>query len=184
MMAAIIVLATSILHASPFPYIDQFGNRITAAPLDNPPTQSSFASRSHVIMPRTSPALYDQIVVVESVANQVDPNLIRAIIWVESLWDPDAHSSKGACGLMQLMPSTARRFGVHNIWSPHQNIAGGAKYIRYLLHLFRGNPCLAVAAYNAGESAVQEYGGIPPFPETQHYVRNVALFYRALVKRD
>jgi len=102
--------------------------------------------------------------------HSLPPQLIHSVIKVESNYDPHAVSSKGALGLMQLIPSTARRFGVSDAFNPIQNIQGGAKYLRYLLDLFDGSYPLALAAYNAGEAAVTKYGGIPPYAETQNYV--------------
>ena len=98
------------------------------------------------------------------------PQLIHSVIKVESNYNARAISSKGALGLMQLIPATARRFGVSDAFNPVQNIQGGAKYLRYLLDLYDGNYPLALAAYNAGEGAVARYGGVPPFAETQNYV--------------
>ena len=103
----------------------------------------------------------------------VSSDLIRAIIRVESSFDEYAVSSKGAKGLMQLMPATARRFGVSNPFDPAQAIMGGTEYLAYLLGLFRGNIDLAAAGYNAGENAVLRYGGVPPYKETRNYVVRV-----------
>jgi soluble lytic murein transglycosylase-like protein len=108
---------------------------------------------------------------------RVDPKLVRAIIKVESDGNPRAVSSKGAQGLMQLVPATARRFGVDNPFDPRQNIHGGVTYLRYLLGRFKGNVPLTLAAYNAGEQRVIQNGGIPPIPETQNYVRKVTALY-------
>jgi hypothetical protein len=105
--------------------------------------------------------------------NQLSPNLIHSVIQVESNYDPLAVSPKGALGLMQLIPATARRFGVSDVFDPADNIQGGARYLRYLLDLYKGNDILALAAYNAGEGAVARYGGIPPFEETWNYVNRV-----------
>ena len=110
---------------------------------------------------------------------QVDPLLVHSVIQVESDYNPFAISSKGARGIMQLMPSTARRFEVKNSFNPWQNIEGGVRYLKYLLDLF-DSPRLAVAAYNAGEGAVFKYGNIPPYPETSQYVHRVATRYGAL----
>ena len=103
----------------------------------------------------------------------VSADLIRAVISVESAFDEYAVSSKGARGLMQLMPATARRFGVSNPFDPAQAIMGGVEYLKYLLGLFRGNVDFAVAGYNAGENAVLRYGGIPPYRETRNYVLRI-----------
>jgi soluble lytic murein transglycosylase-like protein len=110
---------------------------------------------------------------------QVDPLLVHSVIQVESNYNPFAISYKGARGVMQLMPSTARRFEVNNSFNPWQNIDGGVRYLKYLLDLF-DSPRLAVAAYNAGEGSVFRYGNIPPYPETHQYVRRVATKYGAL----
>jgi hypothetical protein len=103
----------------------------------------------------------------------VTADLVKAVIQVESEFDPLAVSSKGAQGLMQLMPFTARRFGVADAFEPRQNIFGGVQYLRVLLDQFRGDVDLALAAYNAGENAVLRHGGIPPYKETRGYVRKV-----------
>jgi soluble lytic murein transglycosylase-like protein len=109
---------------------------------------------------------------------QVDPDLVQAIIKVESGYNTNAHSQKGARGLMQLIPDTARRFGVKNAFNPGQNIAGGVAYLKHLLTLFSGNVPLSVAAYNAGEFAVLRRAGIPDYPETVDYVRKVTTLYK------
>ena len=106
-------------------------------------------------------------------ALKVDRALVRAIIETESAFDVHAISSKGARGLMQLMPETAARYGVRDIFDPEQNIWGGVRYVRDLLEKFDHDLPLAIAAYNAGENAVVRYGGIPPFPETREYVQKV-----------
>jgi soluble lytic murein transglycosylase-like protein len=101
------------------------------------------------------------------------PQLVHSVIKVESNYNPLAVSSKGAQGLMQLMPATARRFGVENAFDPLDNIQGGARYLKYLLDLYKGDYDLALAAYNAGEGAVQKYGAVPPYPETLNYLVQV-----------
>lgn len=109
--------------------------------------------------------------------------LICGVMLQESGGNPRAHSPAGARGLMQLMPATARRFGVHNIHDPVQNIEGGSKYLRWLLDHFRGNVELALAGYNAGEKNVEKYGWrIPPFRETQNYVPNVLGYCLAMIQ--
>ncbi len=107
----------------------------------------------------------------------VDPKLIHAVIRQESNYDPFAVSSKGALGLMQLLPSTAERFGVKDVFVPAENIQGGVKYLRYLMDRYPGQAALVLAAYNAGEGAVDRYGGIPPYRETQDYVARIAKRY-------
>lgn len=100
--------------------------------------------------------------------------LIHSVIKVESNYNPYAVSSKGAQGLMQLIPATARRFGVDDVFNPVENIQGGAKYLKYLLDLYHNDYALALAAYNAGEGAVAKYGTVPPYKETQNYLHLVA----------
>jgi len=105
----------------------------------------------------------------------VDPAIVRAIIHAESAYNPNALSRVGAQGLMQLMPATARRFGVSNSFDAAQNIRGGVQYLAWLLKRFNGNLTLAAAGYNAGEGAVDKYKGVPPYSETQRYVQRVGL---------
>lgn len=109
----------------------------------------------------------------------LDPALVMAVIQAESSFNPKARSPKGAKGLMQLMPGTARRFGVSDIWDPLKNLNGGMAYLRWLLDHFDGDLTLALAGYNAGEHAVERYQGVPPYAETRLYVRRVS----ALMKR-
>lgn len=110
--------------------------------------------------------------------NSVEESLIRAIIHAESAYQPDARSPKGAQGLMQLMPGTAADLEVGNPFDPAENIEGGTRYLSQLLSQFKGDMELAAAAYNAGPQAVSKYGGIPPYDETQEYVRRVKILYR------
>jgi soluble lytic murein transglycosylase-like protein len=106
------------------------------------------------------------------------------VITAESAYDPEAISRTGAIGLMQLMPGTARRYGVANRRNPEDNISGGARYLVDLLKMFNNNLQLALAAYNAGENAVKEYGNkIPPYKETQNYVRKVLEYYNQYKKQ-
>ncbi len=112
----------------------------------------------------------------------VDPALIRAIMHAESAFNPNALSHKGAEGLMQLMPATARELGVDNARDPAQNIMGGAKYLAQLLRDFKNDIQLAAAAYNAGPGAVRKYDGIPPYKETQVYVERVRILHQRYQK--
>lgn len=109
----------------------------------------------------------------------VDPALVKAIIANESGFDTNATSKTGAQGLMQLEPETAAGLGVDNAYDPAQNISGGTRYIRSLLERFHGDLRLAIAAYNAGPGAVEKYGGVPPYAETQNYVQNVLASYQS-----
>ena len=109
--------------------------------------------------------------------HHVDPALVRAVIETESNWNPSARSLKGAMGLMQLIPTTAQRFGVNDAFNPKQNVDAGVRYLKTLLERYNGNLDLALAAYNAGEGAVDRAHGIPRFRETQDYVQRVQSAY-------
>lgn len=108
----------------------------------------------------------------------VDPQLVLAVISVESAFNPAAVSPKKAQGLMQLIPETAERFGVKQVFNPIENVKGGVAYLRWLLAFFQGDVRLVVAAYNAGERAVEKYRGIPPYAETRNYVKKVTTIYK------
>jgi len=124
------------------------------------------------------PAQIDALVNSNATTMQVDPALVKAIIANESGFNANATSKVGAQGLMQLMPETAAGLGVTNSYDPAQNVMGGTKYIKGLLDRFNGDVKLAVAAYNAGPNAVEKYGGVPPYAETQNYVQNVLASYQ------
>ena len=119
------------------------------------------------------PAQIDQLVQQNADIWQVDPALIKSVIANESSFNANATSPVGAQGLMQLMPETAASLGVKNPFDPAQNVAGGTRYLKGLLDRFKGDTRLAVAAYNAGPEAVEKYGDVPPYSETQNYVQNV-----------
>ena len=124
---------------------------------------------------------YESLIESAAGAAAVEANLLRAVIIVESGFNPRAVSKKGALGLMQLMPATAQRFGAFNALDPRQNITAGARYLRFLMDRFGHDVRLALAAYNAGEEAVDRNGGqVPPFTETLAYVPRVLKFYRML----
>ena len=127
-----------------------------------------------------NPAL-DTLVRTAAARNGLDPCLILSVMRAESGFNRSAVSVKGASGLMQLMPETAARFGVRNIFDPEENVMAGARYLRFLLDRFRGDVRLALAGYNAGEGAVELYGlRIPPFQETQNYVRTIYTRYSGI----
>jgi len=126
----------------------------------------------------TNKRRFDDLIEQTAYRHQVDAKLVHAVIQTESAYNSSAQSPKGAMGLMQLMPDTARRYGVTDRRDPNQNIEGGARYLKYLLQLFNSNLNLAVAAYNAGENAVIKYNhSIPPYPETRNYVKQVLALY-------
>ncbi len=112
--------------------------------------------------------------------HQVDPALVRAVIEVESAWNPRAVSHKGALGLMQLMPATATKYGVRDVFDPKQNVSGGVRHLRFLLDLFNDDVRLTLAAYNAGENAVTRYKGVPPYSETRAYIQRLESLYGSL----
>ena len=116
---------------------------------------------------------YDHHIAAAAATHNVSTQLVRAVIQVESDFDSLARSSKGAQGLMQLMPDTARQLGVSNAFDPRQNIFAGVRYLRILLDMFQGDVSLATAAYNGGATNVQRYGGVPPFKETRNYVAKI-----------
>lgn len=121
---------------------------------------------------------YDEYINNYAMLNGIDPLLVKAVIKQESGFNPQARSSAGAGGLMQLMPATARGLGVKNVYDPRENIAAGTKYLANLIKKYDGNVPLALAAYNAGSGNVKKYGNkIPPFRETQNYVRNIMATY-------
>ena len=126
---------------------------------------------------RARPSPYDGLIRAAAAEHAMDPALLKSVMLVESGFNPAALSRKGARGLMQLMPATAKLYGVRNIMDVNENIAGGARYLNYLLNLYHGDLENALAAYNAGEKAVEKYGGIPPYDETVLYVHKTLTAY-------
>jgi soluble lytic murein transglycosylase-like protein len=142
--------------------------------------EASLATRSETLGVRSTSTpddRLDRIVREAAERHKVDPALVKAVITTESGWNPRAISSKGAVGLMQLIPGTAERFGVGNRFDPAQNVEGGTMYLRTLLDRYNGDLPRSLAAYNAGEGAVDRSGGVPQFPETQKYVQKVTNAY-------
>jgi soluble lytic murein transglycosylase-like protein len=189
---AAMLCATNVgAHPKIYTYLDADGVRhYTDVPDDN--RYKLLALSSHDITQsgdHYNPAMlaratqYDSIIEKIAVTAAVEPNLLRAVIVVESGFNSRAVSKKGAVGLMQLMPATATRFGVSNRYDPLQNIRGGAAYLKFLMDRFGHDVRLALAAYNAGEEAVDRNGGqIPPFSETMAYVPRVLKVYRMLAE--
>src|SRR5215203_2287018 len=154
-------------------------NLSDAIPVPSPLPTNVESQRPMEIAAAGGPASERYRPLIDSISkrNGVDPNLVDAMIKTESNYNPWAVSSKGAMGLMQLIPETGRRFGVSNFFDPQQNIEGGVRYIKYLLEMFGGNVDLSLAAYNAGENLVARLGKIPPYAETRNYVRKIRAVY-------
>lgn len=162
-----------LLATSPVEPVKNTPNTAPALPVE---TRTAFADVDNKTIQGMP---YQAIVKVAAETNRLDGALLHAVITAESNYNPRAVSPKGAVGLMQLMPNTARRYGVTNSYDPAQNIQGGARYLSYLLNLFDNDFRLAVAAYNAGENSVLRHGrNIPPFRETSDYVRKVMGLYK------
>jgi soluble lytic murein transglycosylase-like protein len=126
---------------------------------------------------KVSPEAVDKAIDAAAQRHGVDPNLVRAVVKVESNFDPHAVSRKGAMGLMQLMPSTAKSLNVGNAFDPNQNVDGGVRHLKSLLQDYNGNLELSLAAYNAGSGRVNRSRGIPPIPETRDYVKKITELY-------
>ena len=136
--------------------------------------------RSRLRLPGiANPAEYEKIIRDSADKYGVSVSLVKAVIHAESGYDPNAVSPKGASGLMQLMPGTARSLKVSNSFDPKDNVEGGVKYLRFLLDTFRGDVSLALAAYNAGLNKVARFGGIPPYTETRTYVNRVLSYMQS-----
>src|SRR6267143_3015931 len=169
--------AAGVTHFSNVP-VDKRYRLLLATPLEEraQPQPGKWLAKS---------ALYDPMIERAARSAAVRPELVRAVIVVESAFNPRALSKRGALGLMQLRPSTARRYGVSDAFDPEQNIMAGAHYLRDLMARFDNNLELTLAAYNAGEDAVERYGrSIPPFSETRLYVPNVMRVYRKLLAQQ
>jgi soluble lytic murein transglycosylase-like protein len=128
-------------------------------------------------IPTSGDAQLDRIIFEAGQKQGIDPRFLHAVIWQESKYKVQARSHAGAQGLMQLMPATAKRFGCNNVHDPVENVTAGTKYLSWLLKRFSGNIELALAGYNAGEGAVDKYDGIPPYNETQNYVKIISKRY-------
>jgi soluble lytic murein transglycosylase-like protein len=162
-------------------FVDEAGRRVyingDSAPAPVPVQQAS--QKTAKMLPIADPKI-EKVIQDMATRHGVDVNLIKAIIKAESNNNPKAVSSKGAQGLMQLMPPTARNLGVANSLDPAQNVDGGVRYLKQLMALYSGNLELSMAAYNAGPGAVERHGGIPPYRETQQYVKKIGNLYGSL----
>ena len=188
-LAGMLLCFSSAIHADVYKYVDKYG-RITYT--DKPgkgnyvrliKTWKGWAAQPYAKLNSANFAK-NRLKFAPTVDNAAErynlpKSLLHAVITAESAYDPSAVSIAGAVGLMQLMPETAKRYGVKNREDPYENIHGGSHYLRDLLDMFNNDMTLAVAAYNAGENAVIRYGKrIPPFPETQSYVKKVIFYYK------
>jgi len=174
--ALLLMAPIASLEAAVYVYVDEAGtSHFTDAPTkpDYRPIPAFGLPRDANLVRGQYADLINQIAAEEG----VDPELVRAIIKTESNFDPHAVSRKGAQGLMQLMPGTAGRYAVSNVFDPETNIRGGVRHLRLLHNMFPGQLSLALAAYNAGENAVLRYNGMPPYLETRQYVNRVLRFY-------
>ncbi|MGB9716285.1 MAG: transglycosylase SLT domain-containing protein [Thermodesulfovibrionales bacterium] len=182
----LIIFLFSISHADIYKYIDENGiTCYTDTPVNKKAdlimkekteitNQTKADTSKRISQEKTN---YHTLVHEKATKYNIDPLLVKAVIKTESNWNEWAVSRKGAIGLMQLMPATAREMNVNNPFNPEENIEGGVKYLRYLLERFNGDLTLALAAYNAGPKWVEKFGFIPPISETKEYVRKVLSLY-------
>ena len=188
-IATMLAASDAVAAAKIYTYLDAQGLRHNTDVPDNnryrllvlsPQDRTASGDRYDVqLLARASQ--YDSIIEHAAIAAAVEPNLLRAVIVVESGFNSHAVSKRGAVGLMQLMPATASRFGVSNPYDARQNVHAGARYLKFLIDRFGHDVRLALAAYNAGEEAVDRNGGqIPPFSETMAYVPRVLKIYKML----
>ena len=188
-MTTLLAASSVAANAKIYTYVDSQGLRhYTDVPDNNryrllvlsPQDRTASGDRYDMLL-LAKATQYDSIIEHAAVAAAVEPNLLRAVIVVESGFNSHAVSKRGAVGLMQLMPATASRFGVSNPYDARQNVHAGARYLKFLIDRFGHDVRLALAAYNAGEDAVDRNGGqIPPFSETLAYVPRVLKIYRML----
>jgi soluble lytic murein transglycosylase-like protein len=187
--AALLTAAGAGAHSRIYTYMDADGvKHFTDVPDNNryrllvlSPQELTQSGEHYNAILLARAARYDSIIERAAISAAVEANLLRAVIVVESGFNPRAVSKRGAVGLMQLMPATASRFGVSNLLDPKENVHAGARYLKFLMDRFGHNIRLALAAYNAGEDAVDRNGGqIPPFAETMAYVPKVLKIYRML----
>jgi len=189
LIATLLAASAAAAHSQIYTYVDADGLRhYTDVPDNNryrllilSPRDRTASGERYDAMLLAKAGRYDSIIEKAATAASVEPNLLRAVIVVESGFNSRAVSKRGAMGLMQLMPATATRFGVSNPYDPLQNVHAGARYLKFLIDRFGQDVSLALAAYNAGEDAVDRNGGqIPPFSETMAYVPRVLKIYQML----
>jgi hypothetical protein len=183
------VLLTNVVDANKKPSGNRFKEyktkvKVTYYPDSNIHTYKDWGATNRDVAPsqNRNKNAFDRLILDASQRNGVSASLVKAIMHTESGFNPNARSPVGAMGLMQLMPATAKRFGVSSPYDPAQNINGACKYLAYLQRKYQGNLEKMLAGYNAGEGNVDKYGGIPPFAETQDYVPRVLKRYHSLYK--
>nr|WP_320050468.1 lytic transglycosylase domain-containing protein [uncultured Desulfuromonas sp.] len=168
-------------HAAIYKYVDASGH----IHFSNVPVKSHYSFYAHEADDgKALSRSVTELIKRYAVLNRLDVNLVRAVVRAESNYDIHAVSSKGAIGLMQLHPETAKDLKLSDPFDPLQNISGGTRYLRQMLDRFQGNLDLALAAYNAGPSTVERYGGIPPYEETRNYVEKVKQFQKFYRRSD
>jgi soluble lytic murein transglycosylase-like protein len=159
-------------------FVSPSGRVVFTNLVDNAPAPVAPVLPAADVLASEIPAPLKALVENISATHGVDPALVRAVMKTESNFNRYAVSPKGAMGLMQLIPTTGRRYGVRDFFDPQQNIEGGVRYLKFLLQKFNGNLDLSLAAYNAGENLVERLGRIPPIPETTNYVRKIRAIYK------
>ncbi len=194
--------SAAVAHADIYQYTDEQGvvhytnvpgsnvkkpTRVRTEPRTAPPGTLASAAQASEPKRRTNgsgmvPASYHEYINTACEKYGVDPSLVHALVKVESDFNPFALSTKGAMGLMQLMPQTATDMNVKDSFSPQDNVEGGVRYLRYLLDRYEGNISLALAAYNSGETSVKRWGTVPPFKETKDYVKKILAIYHGTGK--
>ena len=181
LISLVALFGASSAHADVYMYQDKDG----VINFTNAPTHAGYRRVMRENSTTYSPATvaanpangYDEVIQDASSRHSLDADLIRAVIKAESDFNSNARSNKGAMGLMQLMPDTARLLNVPDAYNPYANIDGGVRYLKMLLGRYQGDVTLSLAAYNAGSGAVDKHGGIPPYAETREYVRRVLQFW-------
>jgi soluble lytic murein transglycosylase-like protein len=177
LIAAVLTVAPAAAEAQIYTWRDGSGNLVLSDRPKDPSAQAYRIARAGLFTPARPTsrraAQFDGLIEEHAIANAVNPALVRAVIQAESAFNPRARSHKGAMGLMQLMPSTAAELGVLDPYDPRENIRAGVTYLKQLLTKYAENESLALAAYNAGPTAVARYGTIPPYRETRNYVEKI-----------
>jgi soluble lytic murein transglycosylase-like protein len=180
--AVFVIMAVNVAHADIYKYVDKEGVlHLTNTPTDHNAKYVMILKEKRILFqPNIDVNKYDGLITKAANKFKLDSALIKAVIKAESNFNHRAVSRVGAQGLMQLMPKTASDLNVEDCFHPENNIEGGARYLRYLLNTYKGDLTLALAAYNAGEKAVAKYNyNVPPYRETQNYIKRVFSFYKS-----